>query len=203
MISLSFITTSLLIILLPGVGAIYTLSTGLTLGKGKGVVAAIGCTLSIIPHLCLGIIGIFIVTLLNPRIIFSLQILGGCYLIYLGLKMIISTNDIELTNTSLRTKNSKIIIQAILINLLNPKLTLFFLSFLPQFLDPKVSNNLENTIVLGLVFTLLSLVIFIFYGLLAGSLKHIIEEKPKSLILVQRVFGMIFIVFALRLMLVS
>jgi|LGOV01.1.fsa_nt_gb threonine/homoserine/homoserine lactone efflux protein len=201
MITFSFFSTSLLIILLPGPGAIYTISTGLTLGKRKSIIAALGCTLGIIPHLSLGIIGMFIFTVLNNKTVYVLQMLGGLYLIYLGINMIISSNKVIISSNNNGIKNYQIIVQAILINLLNPKLTLFFLSFLPQFLNMNDSDNLQKSIILGLVFMVLTFIIFAIYGQLSGIFNQFVKEQPKRIINIQRIFGMLFIAFALKLML--
>lgn len=114
--------------------------------------------------------------------------------------MIKSSNEIVLLNTNSSLKNHHIIFQAILINLLNPKLTLFFLSFLPQFLSTHDNHNLHKSIILGLIFMLLTFIIFVIYGQLASIFNQFIKNHPKRMINIQRILGALFIVFALKLM---
>jgi threonine/homoserine/homoserine lactone efflux protein len=160
----------------------------------------LGCTLGIIPHLSLSIVGMFLFTVINDKTIYMIQIFGCLYLVYLGINMIKSSNEIVLLNTNSSLKNHHIIFQAILINLLNPKLTLFFLSFLPQFLNTHDNNNLHKSIILGLIFMLLTFIIFVIYGQLAGIFNQFIKNHPKRMINIQRILGALFIVFSLKLM---
>lgn len=122
----SFLITSFIIILIPGTGVTYTISTGITKGKRASIFAALGCTMGIIPHLCVSIALSSFVMKMNNKAFLVLKLIGAIYLLYLGIGMIISKTSFELTNSKSEGKASTIIRSGILINLLNPKLTLFF-----------------------------------------------------------------------------
>ena len=135
----------------------------------KGLCAAIGCTLGIIPHLFMSItLSSFLMQMRNTFFT-VIQLIGACYLLYLGAGMIFAKNKIDFEQSPLAHSTSGIIWRGLLINLLNPKLTLFFFSFLPQYISHGSKNYIQQGFILGLVFMLLTLLIFICYGILAGT----------------------------------
>lgn len=165
----TFLITSLIIILIPGTGVIYTISTGITEGRKKSLFAAVGCTLGIIPHLFMSItLSSFLMQMRNTFFT-VIQLIGACYLLYLEAGMIFAKNKIDFEQSPLAHSTSGIIWRGLLINLLNPKLTLFFFSFLPQYISHGSKNYIQQGFILGLVFMLLTLLIFICYGILAGT----------------------------------
>lgn len=200
----TFILTSFIIILLPGTGVMYTISTGLIKGKRMSIIAALGCTLGIIPHLITSICLSSLLLKMNAQAFFILKILGGLYLLYLGIGMLKSKADLNFNNTSATGKESSntlttIITRGILINLLNPKLTLFFFSFLPQYISTNSDNYIKISFLLGLAFMFITFIVFIGYGLLAGLTKSFFVNSPKRVQCIQNVFGIIFIIFAVKL----
>lgn len=199
MFSLSFFLTSLIVVLIPGTGVIYTVSTALAGNKKHYILAAIGCTLGIVPHLAAGILGISALLHASARIFLIVKIIGVIYLIYLGYDLITNKNKIELKRDTNKENDLKIIGKGILLNLLNPKLTLFFLSFLPQFLIKSDFNYSTQMIILSVIFMGMTLVIFILYGLLANSFKQLIMGSKKTTQRIQQSFGVILIGFAAKL----
>jgi threonine/homoserine/homoserine lactone efflux protein len=195
----TFFITSLIIILIPGTGVVYTISTGIAEGKRKSVLAAVGCTLGILPHLCASILMSSVLMHLNSTLFTIIRLIGAGYLLYLGAGMILSKGKVEFTEGSSEHGSAAIIRRGILINLLNPKLTLFFFSFLPQYLSGDSQNYVLQSFFLGLAFMVLTLVVFICYGLLAGTAKSLFLHSPKRTGLLQKCFGFIFIGFALKL----
>lgn len=192
----SFLITSFIIILIPGMGVIYTISTGITKGKRASIFAALGCTMGIIPHLCVSIaLSSFLMKMNNKAFLF-LKLIGAIYLLYLGIGMIISIPNFELANSKSEDKVSTIIRSGILINLLNPKLTLFFFSFLPQYAKSAINNYMAECLLYGFAFMILTLLVFIGYGLLAGITNKFFTNCPERISLLQKIFGIIFIVFA-------
>ena len=165
----TFLITSLIIILIPGTGVIYTISTGITEGRKKSLFAAVGCTLGIIPHLFMSITLSSLLMQMSNTFFTVIQLIGACYLLYLGAGMIFAKNKIDFEQSPLAHSTSGIIWRGLLINLLNPKLTLFFFSFLPQYISHGSKNYIQQGFILGLVFMLLTLLIFICYGILAGT----------------------------------
>lgn len=200
MVSLAFISTSLIIIVIPGPGALYTISTGLKYGHLKSMIAVLGCTLSILPHLAFAIFGVTIIQRINPTFFIFIQILGALYLAYLGWQLIAKNEAISIVQTNLPQSNLSIFSKGIILNLLNPKLTMFFLSFLPQFLAKDSTNKISQMVLLGLIFMILTLVVFLVFGLLSSAFNHLINNHPKALTLVQRSIGLLFFLFTLNIL---
>lgn len=198
----SFIIASLIIILMPGTGFVYTVSTGIARGKKSGVYAAIGCTIAIIPHMIVGILAMIFLTKISEMVFQSVKLVGVIYLIYMGITMIRSKASYEMQLEDANITDLKIGIRGMLINLLNPKLTVFFLAFIPQYLDKSERNVFLQSIWLDSIFFTISLVVFLIYALLSGSFFHLVEKKNKKFIWLSKVSGIIFIVFSIQ-MLVS
>lgn len=196
---LSFFISSLIIVLMPGTGVIYTISTGITKGKQASIFAAIGCTLGIVPHLCLSIVLSSLVMQMSNSVFNIVKIAGTLYLLYLGSKMIIAKSNLSFEDSQENIKVFEIMHQAILINLLNPKLTIFFFFFLPQYISTNNKNYFVQSLMLSFIFMLLTLIVFIGYGTLAGSTKKFIEKSPRAINMLQKCFGLIFIIFAIQL----
>jgi threonine/homoserine/homoserine lactone efflux protein len=196
--TLNFFITSIIIILIPGTGVLYTVSTGITKGKRASIFAALGCTFGIIPHLCLSIaLSSFLINM-NSNTFFLLKLIGAIYLLYLGIGMLRSKLSFELTDNNAQTTVSDIR-NGILINLLNPKLTLFFFSFLPQYAILSNENYITECLFYGIAFMLLTLLVFTGYGLLAGVTNQFFINSPKRLSIIQKVFAIVFITFAIQL----
>lgn len=195
----TFLITSLIIILAPGTGVIYTVSMGMTEGRKKSIFAALGCTLGIVPHLCISIALSSLLMQMNEQVFTVIKYLGVLYLIYLGLSMILSKGKVEVSETQTETRATAIIRRGILINLLNPKLTLFFFSFLPQYVSLGSANYVAKSTLLGILFMALTLIVFVGYGLLAGTAKVWLCQSPKRMAFLQKCFGVIFIAFAIKL----
>lgn len=195
----AFWLTSIIIILIPGTGVIYTISTGLIEGKYKSIFAAIGCTLGILPHLVISSSLSTVLLQFNNSMLTIMRLVGAIYLLYLGLGMLFIKNKLAFAASNLGLNNWVIVRRGILINLLNPKLTLFFFSFLPQYLSLERGSYVEQFFLLGCAFMLLTLLVFISYGILAALAKNIFARYPTGIIVLQKGFGLVFIGFALKL----
>nr|WP_320023983.1 LysE family translocator [uncultured Acetobacterium sp.] len=198
MITTTFFLASLIVILLPGSGVLYTVSIGLTGSRKDSFFAALGCTLGIIPHLAVAILGLLFIREMNSAAFNLIKWVGACYLLYLGLGMIRSKAGLTANEATTSATPFAIISKAILINLLNPKLTLFLFSYLPQFIVSGKNATIQG-LQLGLFFMLLTLIVFILYGILAGSFSVFLKQSPKTFLRIQQGFGAIFIVFAVQL----
>src|SRR5262249_40095563 len=133
MISFNFLLTSLIVVLIPGTGVIYTISTGLTRGKCASIFAALGCTAGIVPHLAATILGLSAIMHTSALAFQVLKVAGVAYLFYLAAMIWRDKTAFALDKTQHATAG-RLITKAFLLNILNPKLTLFFLAFLPQFI---------------------------------------------------------------------
>ncbi len=196
--TIEFIITSLIIILVPGTGVIYTVSSGLTQNRKAAFIAAIGCTLGIVPHLIAGILGLSVLMHTSALIFKIIRYAGVAYLTYMGIGMLRNKGGISIDESMKDINHIAIIRRGILINLLNPKLTLFFLSFLPQFIN-EGSNYQASMIMMSLVFMLMTLMVFMLYGLIASYFKHFITSSERAQIWLHRCFGSALLVFAAKL----
>jgi threonine/homoserine/homoserine lactone efflux protein len=199
MTTLNFLVTSFIIILIPGTGVTYTISTGITKGKRASIFAALGCTIGIIPHLCISIALSSFIIKMSTNTFFILKLIGALYLLYLGIGMVRSKTSFDLANNKSAEKVSTIIRSGILINLLNPKLTLFFFSFLPQYAKSISDSYISECLLYGFTFMVITLLVFIGYGLLAGITNKFFINSPKRISLLPKIFGIIFIIFAIQL----
>ena len=192
-LNIEFLVTSLIVVLMPGTGSIYTISTGLFLGWRSSIVAATGCTLGIIPHLLASSLGLSALLLMSSLVFQFIKYLGAAYLLYLAWSMWRETGSLKISQTDLRSRSMiKIAVRGILINILNPKLSIFFLAFLPLFIKPESDSPILDFLWLSAVFMLMTLVIFILYGLFAHAVSSYLLQSKKSSIWLQKSFAVIF-----------
>lgn len=195
----AFLITSFIIILMPGTGVVYTISTGIMNGRHKSIVAAFGCTLGIVPHLCVSIALTSMLMQMNSTVFTIMRYAGAAYLIYMGVGMIRSKDSIRFEEETGAEGALAIVRRGILINLLNPKLTLFFFSFLPQYVRGTEGQFVIQSAVLGIAFMIMTFVVFAIYGLLAGTARGWLSKSEKRISALQRLFGTVFVGFALKL----
>lgn len=199
MISTEFLVTSLIVVLLPGTGVIYTISTGLFQGAHASLFAALGCTAGIIPSLLACILGLAAVIHTSALLFQVIKFAGVGYLLYLAWGMWKDTDGLVLDSNGGRGNMLAVSTKGFLINILNPKLSLFFLAFLPQFIPTQAEVPLINMFVLGIVFMAMTLFVFILYGLLANSVSVYIVNSPKIMKYVQRFFATTFATLGVKL----
>lgn len=198
MITLEFLMTCLIVVLIPGTGVIYTISLGLFKGGRASAAAAVGCTLGIIPSMLACILGLAAVLHTSALAFQVLKTIGVAYLLYLAWAMWKNSAAMELGEQG-ETGLLSIAVKGFLINILNPKLSLFFLAFLPQFIPANAALPLVNMVALGLVFMAMTLAVFIAYGLLAHAVSHAVQNSPNSIKYMQRVFAASFAGLAAKL----
>lgn len=199
MITAEFLITALVVVLIPGTGVIYTLSTGLFQGAKTSVAAAVGCTVGIIPSLIACILGLAAVIHTSALVFQVIKFAGVAYLLYLAWSMWKSTGAMVLEGSDRGVALWNISLKGFLINILNPKLSLFFLAFLPQFIPAQAEAPMINMLVLGGVFMALTLIVFMGYGLLANRLSHYIVNSPTAVQRVQHSFAGLFALLGARL----
>ena len=199
MIGPEFLLTSLVVVLIPGTGVVYTITTGLTLKWRASLAAAIGCTLGIVPHLLASILGLSALLNMSAQVFSILKLAGAGYLLYLAWNMWREAGTVDLKRQSAETSVVKIILKAIAINLLNPKLTIFFFAFLPLFVSKGSSSPTMEMILLSAVFMGLTLIVFAFYGILASGVSAYLVNSSKAVKRLQQAFAVILAGFAFRL----
>lgn len=179
MIAMEFLITSLVVVLIPGTGVVYTVSTGLTQGRRASVYAALGCTAGIIPHLPATILGLAAVMHTSALAFQMLKYAGVAYLFYVAYLTWNDKTALAVDGSLARVSASGLVIKAFLLNILNPKLTIFFLAFLPQFVDPNTPQPLRHLLVLSAVFMVMTFVVFVIYGFLAHAFRELVIESAR------------------------
>ncbi len=199
MFSSEFLLTSLIVVLMPGTGVLYTISTALFLGKKESIFAAIGCTAGIIPHLIATILGLSAI-LHTSAVAFSiLKFVGVAYLLYLAYSMWKENGTMQINESIDKSSLFKIATKGFLINILNPKLSIFFLAFLPQFISSSSITPLNDMLLLSLSFMFMTFVVFVIYSIFASQTRVFIINSPKIMLRVQRTFASIFVLFSAKL----
>lgn len=199
MITLNFLITSLIVVLIPGTGVVYTISTGLTLGRRASFFAALGCTAGILPHLLATILGLSALMHTSAVAFHFLKYAGVAYLFYLAYITWRDKAAFAVDEAASRATAASLATKAFLLNILNPKLTIFFLAFLPQFIAQDAPAPLRQLLALSGVFMAMTLVIFILYGLLADAFRKAVIESPRVQAWLRRGFAAAFAGLAINL----
>jgi threonine/homoserine/homoserine lactone efflux protein len=194
-----FLLTSLIVVLIPGTGAVYTITTGITLKWRASIAAAIGCTLGIVPHILASVLGLSAVLNMSAQAFAILKLAGSAYLLYLAWNMWREAGKLDLNKKNTETSLSQIILKAIAINLLNPKLTIFFLAFLPLFVSENSSSPTLEMILLSTVFMLITFVVFALYGILSSGISAYLIKSSNAVKRMQQAFAVILAGFAVQL----
>lgn len=197
--SLDYLLTSLVVILLPGTGVLYTLAIGVNAGARASLFAALGCTLGIVPHIAVGILGLSALLHASALVFTIVRFAGVAYLLYMAVMVLRGGGGLEIADGAAGPRPLKIVGTAILLNVLNPKLTLFFLSFLPQFIQPETLSPTGDLMALAAIFMLLTFLVFALYGLFASAARSAILTRPAIMIWMRRSFAAAFAAMGLRL----
>ena len=192
MITLNFLITALIVVLIPGTGVIYTISTGLTLGRRASIFAALGCTAGIVPHLVATVLGLSAVMHTSALAFQVLKYAGAIYLFYLAYATWRDKTAFALDQTPQHATAGSLVTKALLLNILNPKLTLFFLAFLPQFISHDGAAPLLQLLTLSGVFMAMTFGVFVLYGLLAHAFRQAVIESPRVQAWLRRSFAAAF-----------
>ncbi|MBU2411749.1 MAG: LysE family translocator, partial [Gammaproteobacteria bacterium] len=190
MISIEFLITSLILVLIPGTGVIYTISTGLFQGARASFSAALGCTLGIVPSMLASIFGLAVILNTSAMAFQVVKFIGVAYLLYLAWCMWRETGGLALEKKEEQNINLfQVALKGCLINVLNPKLTIFFLAFLPQFINSNVTSATSQMLLLGGIFMAMTLIVFILYGTLASKARRYLIGSSKVAKYMQRTFA--------------
>lgn len=199
MLTTEFLITSLIVVLMPGTGVVFTLSTGLFLGWRAGIFASIGCTAGIIPHLLASVMGLAALLHMSAVAFHVLKLAGAVYLLYLAWVMWREKGALSFNRPADAVGARSIIVRAFLLNILNPKLSIFFLAFLPQFVAPDAASPLSQMLILSGVFMAMTLIVFIVYGVLAHGIRAAVLSSPRLLRWLQRGFAATFAALGINL----
>jgi threonine/homoserine/homoserine lactone efflux protein len=198
-VSIDFLVTSLFVVVSPGTGVLFTLAAGLSRGSRASVVAAFGCTLGIVPHMAAAIMGLAALLHTSALAFQTLKYLGVAYLLYMAWSALREHGALKIEREVGTRSAMQVITSAILINILNPKLSIFFFAFLPQFVSAGEPHPLPRMLELSAVFMLLTFVVFIGYGLFAASIRTHIVSRPRILTWMRRTFAGAFVALGAKL----
>ena len=191
MMTAEFLITSLIVVLIPGTGVLFTVSAGLFLGRRASLYAALGCTLGILPHLLASIAGLAALLHVSALAFHLLKLAGAAYMLYLAWATWRERGRLSL-DTPGETGAGRIVLRAVLMNVLNPKLTIFFVAYLPQFIVADAGTSLVQMLGLSAVFMAMTLAVFVAYGLLAHAAQRAILGSPRVLNWMQKGFAAVF-----------
>jgi threonine/homoserine/homoserine lactone efflux protein len=197
-VSVEFLLTTLVIVATPGTGVLYTLAAGLSRGARASIVAAIGCTLGIVPHMLAAITGLAALLHASALAFQIIKYLGVAYLLYMAWSTLRDKGALTVEETPVPS-TIKVITSGILVNILNPKLTIFFFAFLPQFVHTDEPNALLRMLELSGVFMLATFVVFVIYGVFAAAVRNQVISRPRVMAWIRRTFAAAFAALSLRL----
>ena len=200
MFEAEFFIATLVVVLVPGTGVIYTVSTGIFSGWRASISAACGCTIGIVPHLAACIAGLSALLFTSAVAFRVLQYAGVGYLFYFAWSMWRETDSLSFQKGAEREGFWQISRRGFLINILNPKLSVFFLAYLPQFVSTAATTPpLLQLVFLGGIFMGTTFLVFVLYGLLAHGVGAFLLSSPRSLLWIRRSFAAIFALLGVRL----
>jgi threonine/homoserine/homoserine lactone efflux protein len=180
MITFDYLVTSLIVVLIPGTGVLFTVSTALVQGRRASIYASLGCTAGIVPHLLATIVGLAALLHASAVAFQALKFAGVAYLMYLAWATWRDKSAFALdAPAAARASMQGIVLKGFLMNILNPKLSIFFLAFLPQFVSPQAPSPIADMLVLSAVFMAMTFAVFVGYGLLANAFRHAVVESAR------------------------
>ena len=187
--SLSFLLTSLIVVVSPGTGVLYTLAVALSRGSRASVAAAFGCTLGILPHMLAAMLGLAAVLHTSAVAFSALKWCGVGYLLYMAWQTLRERGALAVDGRVDEAKRRRVVVTGFLINILNPKLSIFFLAFLPQFIAADETHPLARMLELSAAFMLMTWVVFVLYGLFAAAVRDRVVSRPNVMTWLRRAFA--------------
>lgn len=198
--SLDFLITALIVVLIPGTGVVYTVATGLARGRRASIAASFGCTLGIVPAIFASNVGLAAILHTSALLFQLLKFAGVAYLLYLAWQTLQARGPLALDDTLPEGKSMFGIARTgMLINVLNPKLSAFFLAFLPQFIDPAAGSVTGQMMVLSSIFMAMTFVVFVVYGMFASFVGAQLLRSERVMTWMRRTVAAAFAGFGVRL----
>lgn len=197
--SVTFLLTSLVIVATPGTGALFTVAAGMSRGARASLVAAFGCTLGIVPHLAAAITGTAALLRASGLAFQTVKVLGVAYLLFMAWSTWRDKTVLTVEADAAPRSAGRVIRSAVLVNLLNPKLTIFFFAFLPQFVPTGSPHAAARLLGLSAVFMAMTFVVFAVYGVFAASVRTRLLQRPRVVDRLRRVFAVSFVALGAKL----
>lgn len=197
--TLEFLLITLIIVASPGTGVVYTLAAGLSRGGRASVLAAFACTLGIVPHLIAAMMGLAAVLHTSAIAYEIVKYAGVAYLLWMAWQSLREHGVLRVEKTPDARSGWRVVIDGILVNILNPKLSIFFVAFLPQFIAVDEAHPLLRMLELSGVFMAMTFVVFAIYGLFAAAMREHVVSRPAVMTWMRRTFAAAFVALGARL----
>jgi threonine/homoserine/homoserine lactone efflux protein len=194
-----FLITTLIIVASPGTGVLYTLAAGLTRGARASLFAAFACTLGIIPHILAAVTGLAALLHTSALAFEIIKYLGVAYLLYMAWATLREKGALSVDTEAAPKSIRQVLISGVLVNILNPKLSIFFFAFLPQFVPADSATALPQMLELSAVFMAVTFVVFAIYGVFAAAVRSHVVSRPRVLIWMRRTFAAAFVALGAKL----
>src|SRR5499433_101961 len=185
----SFLLTTLIVVASPGTGVLYTLAVALAQGSRASIAAAFGCTLGIVPQMIGAMLGLAAILHTSALAFAALKWCGVAYLLYMAWQALRETGALALHAEPSQKSDRRVIVTAVLINILNPKLSIFFYAFLPQFIEVGEAHVLARMLELSGAFMAMTFAVFVLYGLFAAAVREKVVTRPKIMAWMRRAFA--------------
>jgi threonine/homoserine/homoserine lactone efflux protein len=197
--SIEFLLTTLIIVASPGTGVVYTLAAGLSRGWRASVLAAFACTLGIVPHLVAALTGLAALLHASALAFEIVKYAGVAYLLYMAWQSLRENGALKVEAGADQRSALRIVVDGVLVNILNPKLSIFFVAFLPQFISPGDPSPLFSMLELSGVFMAATFIIFAIYGVFAAAMRERVVNSPSVMAWMRRTFAAAFVMLGARL----
>jgi threonine/homoserine/homoserine lactone efflux protein len=195
----AFILTSAALAIAPGPDVLYVLAKGMAQGRRSALIAAAGFCSGLSIHTAASACGLSALLVASATAFTVVKLLGAAYLVYLGVRAILSRGLISLPANHVALSGRKIFGQAFLMNVLNPKVALFFLAFLPQFVRADQGSIPQQLVLLGIGFGIVAFAVFSLVGLFSDAIGRHVRSRPTLTRILDRIAGTAFILLGLRL----
>jgi threonine/homoserine/homoserine lactone efflux protein len=199
--TLPFLLAAMLVTASPGPDNLMVLGMGMSKGRAQGIAFGLGCALGCLSHTLLAVVGVSAVIAASPLAFTLLKWVGGAYLVWLGVQALRSSGGGQVATTVAPPQPlSTLFFKGMFANAINPKVVLFFLSFLPQFVVPGQGQVGLQLGLLGLLFTLQAALLFGLLGYFAGTVGQWLTRQPRAGLWLDRLAGVVFVGLGLRLL---
>lgn len=197
--SFEFLITAFIVVIIPGTGVIYTLAVGLARGGTASLFAAAGCTVGGIPHVITAVLGLAALLHTSALAFQLIKYAGAVYLLYMAWSILRERGALDVTPEQDAKPLSRVALTGALINILNPKLSIFFLAFLPQFVPADAVSPIGQMLFLSSIFLLMTFVVFVCYGFFAAHIRHRLLSAPSAMKWMRRSFATMFVGLSVKL----
>jgi len=197
--TVEFLLVSLIVVATPGIGVVYTLAAGLAHGGRASILAAFACTLGIVPHLLAAMMGLAALLHASALAYDLVRYAGVAYLLWMAWQSLREQGALKIEASKAARSSLRVVADGIAINVLNPKLSIFFVAFLPQFIAANEASPLLRMLELSGVFMAMTFAVFVLYGLFAAAMREHVMTRPAVLRFMRRAFAVAFAALGARL----